>query len=301
MRKFLILIALFFGVVAVVDVLFGIACDYLNSHAKAGDTDNHYNITMSQTEPVLIMGSSRAIHHYDPAILEDSLGMGVYNCGVDGNGILFQYGRLSLILERYRPRLIIYDAINSFDISRDDAQKNLGWLRRWYGHNSIDSLLEDMSAFELLKLKSSLYRYNGSFMQMLSDNIHPQQEIAYHGFKPLRGIINYEPKKEEEPIAEWLPLKLKYFQKFIETCRANDIGIVMVYSPWYNKTSSETYARLTELCVANDIPVIDYYGGGEFNESRELFKDASHLNENGAALFSKSVASQLRSLVELKR
>lgn len=297
MRKFLIYTLIFFCVIFFIDIIFGVICRHLNSHASGGDTANHYNITMVQTDSVLIMGSSRAIHHYDAKILEDSMHTSVYNCGLDGNGILFQYGRLSLILQRYRPKAIIYDAIYTFDISKESAaERDLRWLRRWSGNHALDSLIDDISSNEKYKLKSNFYTYNTDFIQMLSDNLHPMQEITYKGYKPLYGTIDYTPESYDEEIVEWSPLKLKYFKKFIELCKSNDIKLVVVYSPWYGKKSSKPYTRLTELCQEEGIPVIDYYGGGIFNDSTHLFKDASHMNDDGAKSFTRNIAQRLHKI-----
>lgn len=298
MKKFITYILLFFAIIAVVDILFGLVCRYLNSHAKGGDTASHYNITINQTDSILILGSSRAIHHYNPHVLEDSLGISVHNCGVDGNGILFQYARLSLILERHTPKMVIYDAIPKFDISaEDDIMRNLKWLRRWHGNPAIDSIFNDISKSEKYKLLSNMYKYNGDFIQMISDNIKPMQGIAYKGYKPMYGTIDYEPSDAPDKIIEWHPIKLKYFKSLINTCRSKDITLVIVYSPWYKKDSSIAYTRLSELCNEYNIPIIDYYGGGILNDSTQFFSDASHLNDDGANAFSKSIAPRIRTFL----
>lgn len=295
MKKFILYIILFFCAVFVIDLAFGAACRYLNVHAKGGDTANHYEITMHRTDSILVLGSSRAIHHYDPKILEDSLGVTAYNCGLDANGILFQYGRLAMMMERYTPKMIIYDAIPQFDIAiKDDPAKYLAWLKRWYGHPAVDSIFNDVAAEEKFKMISNLYQYNEAFIQMLSDNVHPQQKIAYKGYKPLEGVMNYNPVLTPEEIVEWHPLKLKYFKKLISLCKTNDIKLVMVYSPWYGKKSSESYTRLTQLCKDNNIPVIDFYANGNINDSTHLFTDQSHLNIDGATKFTKVLISELR-------
>lgn len=56
---------------------------------------------------ILIFGSSRAAHHYVPSILSDSLDMSCYNCGMDGNGIIYGYGKLKTITARYYPKIVI--------------------------------------------------------------------------------------------------------------------------------------------------------------------------------------------------
>lgn len=298
MKKFLIFIVIFFGAVVCLDFMFGLGCKFLNNNAKGGDTANHHYITTTQTEPVIIMGSSRAIHHYVPQILEDSLGKGVYNCGVDGNGILFQYGRLRLLLERYTPEVLIYDVMPDFDISSPDVERDLGWLRRWYGHEVLDSLFHDISPSETWKMKSNFYRYNGNFIQMFTDYMHPLQSVTDKGYKPMAGVIDYKPDYADESIHEWHPLKLKYFNKLIQLCKENGITLIAVYSPQVGKKNSIEYTRVTELCKANEIPVIDYYGGGIFNDSLHYFSDASHLNDKGARAYTKSIVSKLRPLIQ---
>lgn len=297
MKRFLIYIIVFFCIVASIDIVFGVICDYLNTHAKGGDTATHYEATEVQREPVLILGSSRANHHYDPKVFEDSLGLGVYNCGVDGNGILFQYGRLKMITERYSPNVIIYDAIPNFDIMPDDNAKYLNWLRRWHGKHDIDSLINDISKLEVVKLHSSLYKYNGNFIQMLSDNLHPLQEVSYNGYKPLQGNMKYNPKEDEQKVAEWQPVKLKYFKKMIELCKDNDIKLIVAYSPMFGAKSSLEYEKLTRLCSDNDITILDHYSDTIFTNHREYFEDAFHLNDNGAKAYSATVAHELKNLL----
>lgn len=301
MRKFLIYFAVFVAVVVAVDIVFGLVVSRLNVSAKGGDTYNQAHITLEMTEPILIMGSSRAVHHYDPAILEDSLGMGVYNCGLDGNGILFQYGRLKLLLERYKPEVIIYDAIASFDMQDDDNSKYLAWLKRWYGHESIDSLVYDINPHERVKLRSNLYRYNKDFIQMLSDNVAPRQKITYKGFKPIDGTIDYEPEPKSEAPAEWQELKFKYFNKFIDLCERNGIKLIVVYSPWYKAATSHITDNLTTLCRQRGIEVLDYYCDPQFNSRPEYFDDASHLNSTGATVFSKEIAGRLSHYIDARR
>lgn len=53
-----------------------------------------YCLTESQDE-LMILGSSRAAHHYVPQIFEDSLGLSSYNAGSDGMCIYYHYGILA--------------------------------------------------------------------------------------------------------------------------------------------------------------------------------------------------------------
>lgn len=189
MKRFLAYICIFFGLIILIDIGVGFVARYLNSHAKGGDTANHYYIANEMTDSVLVFGSSRAIHHFNPRILEQTLGTTAYNCGVDGNGILYNYGRLLTITRRYTPKMIIYDVLPSFDMQDDDDSKYLSWQRRWYDVPGVSEIFYDISHLEKYKMISQMYRYNRSIIQMLSDNLNPRQEIDYKGFKPLHETM----------------------------------------------------------------------------------------------------------------
>lgn len=298
MKRFLITILIFFAVILALDFAFGLVCGYLNSHAKGGDTGNIYKITCEQTAPVLVMGSSRAVHHYNPKILEDSLGKEVYNCGVDGMGIIFQYGRLLLLLERYTPEMIVYDVCPPFDIAADDPTRYIKDLKRWKSSSLLDSLFNDVDKWENIKLRSNFYRYNTGFLQMLMDNIRPMQAVSYNGFKPNGGIVNYEPADTNPPAAVWDPLKYKYFTRFLDLCREKGIQVVVTYSPSYHIESSDELAEMTRLCRERAVPVIDYYAYRPISDNGQLFYDATHLNAEGADRFSRLAARRLVSLTD---
>lgn len=293
MKKFIIKVIIFFAVIAVIDIIFGMFCGYLNSHAKGGDTYNHYYIANEMKDSVLIFGSSRAIHHYNPQILEDSLHTTVYNCGLDGNGILYQYGRLLTILDHHTPKSIIYDVIPSFDMETEDNSKYLQWQKRWYDKPGIPQLFHDINPAEDIKMHSNLYRYNSTFIQMLSDNLKPQQKVGYKGYKPLDEIMDYEVEPMESEPAQWDDLKLEYFTKFIKLCEQNDIELIIAISPWYNVTDSGVYQNMLELCRKYNLRIIDLFSDPEISTNKAYFADASHLNSHGADIFTSKFANLL--------
>ena len=116
MKRFVIKILVFLAIMFILDRGFGLAMKYLQDHAKGGYVGHHNYILHQANEDILIFGSSRAIHHYNPQIIEDSLGMSCYNCGQDGNGIVLFYGWWQMIKERYQPKMIVYDVNPSFDL-----------------------------------------------------------------------------------------------------------------------------------------------------------------------------------------
>ena len=297
MKKFLVYTVVFFAIVALVDFAFGLGARYLNSHAKGGDTYNHYYITHEMSDSVLVFGSSRAIHHFNPRILEDSLGATVYNCGLDGNGILYHYGRLLAILRRHTPKMIIYDVIPSFDMEDDDFAKYLKWQKRWYDIPGVPEIFQDVNPLEKYKMLSSLYRYNRTFIPMLSDNIKPNHELDYKGYKPIYETMSVDlDRQDHHTPVEWSELKKRYFQKFVDTCRQRRVKIVFSFSPWYKAADSGIYDEFRTFAGDNGLEIIDMYTDPELTGDPSLFADISHLNSAGADKFSAKFAGELKRL-----
>ena len=115
MKKFLLKVVLFLACVVIMDLVFGYGFSWLRSHAKGGSTANCEYIANRVEEDIIILGSSRATHHYIPQIIEDSLGMSCYNCGEEGNGVILAYGRLKMLTNRYKPQLILYEITSGYD------------------------------------------------------------------------------------------------------------------------------------------------------------------------------------------
>ena len=299
MRKYLIKIILFFIAVVIIDIAFGFACRYLNTHAKGGDTKNHYDIAMNMKADVLLFGSSRCIHHYVPSIIKDTLEMSVYNCGVDGNGILYQYSRLRMILNRYTPKVIVYDICPEFDIENGDNSKYLGWQKRFYDVPGVNEVFEDINQMEKYKMFSQLYRYNSDFIQMLSDNVNPLQDVDGAGYKPKLGTMDYQPEQSDmnPTVKEWDPLKKKYFKKFYGLCKQNGIMLIIAYSPLYKANTSIEFNAITNFCHQNNILLIDNYHNPMFTEHRDYFADTRHMNDTGAQEYTKVFASEIRKLL----
>jgi len=299
MKKHILHIILYLFAIIVVDQAFGLFCRYLNAHAKKGDTAKHYYIAKECNEDILIFGSSRAEVTYDPQILEDSLGMSVYNCGTMSSGIFFQYGRLLMITERYCPKLIIYDVTTYFDIVENDDLKSVSFLKRFYDSPGVDEIFSDISKLENLKMLSQFYRYNGYFLDMVTDNFGTDSIKDNKGYKPMFMTIDYEPDPGDRltEVLEWDPIKKMYFQKFVDRCKEKEIPLIIAYSPIYRSESDIAYTEVTKFCTENDVPLINYYANPSFVNSREWFADTLHMNAKGGKRYTTEIITFIRNVL----
>lgn len=300
MKKFIVRVLIFFAVVALIDVAFGYACCYLNSHAKGGDTQNHYYIAKECDKDILIFGSSRCMHHYVPKIIEDTLGMSCYNCGVNGNGIVYLYSRLLWMTERYTPKVLVYDIQSGFDVAEGDNTKYLGWQKRFYDEPGVSDVFSMVNKFEIIKMYSQLYRYNESFVQMIMDNIHPVQDVEYGGYRPHHSVMTYKPQiVEPNQITTWDPVKKECMLRLIGLCKDKGIRLVFAYSPSYGGVHPPCDDIVKKLAEDNNIILIDHYRDPNFCMTNDYFYDSVHMNDSGATAYSQTFASELKDLLRL--
>lgn len=115
MKKFLLKLSLFIALLIIADIALG-GVYKLFDYTKSGEIHRIHSIMTYQTPDLLILGSSRAVHHYDPSILEDTLGLKTFNAGVNGQGITIAYGLLQGISQRKFPKFILCEITPQYDL-----------------------------------------------------------------------------------------------------------------------------------------------------------------------------------------
>ena len=279
----------------VTDRVVGYSLQYFVNHTKGGYVGHHQYMSNTMTKDVIIMGSSRANHHYNPLIIEDSLHMSCYNCGQDGMGIVFNYGQWLLISERYSPKLIIYDVTPDFDCLKGDNHKFLGWLKLYYERKGIKDFFSSIDKKENIKMLSRIYRYNYNPLQIVADYIHPIYQVDSTGFSPLEGDINkmqIREEKLEKPYYEYDTLKLSLLEEFIR--QQNETKVVFVVSPVWYEMDKRFYEPIVDICKHNNCLFIDFSQDPKYVHNNEYFKDGMHLNKLGADEFTLDLLKYLK-------
>ena len=125
----LIICVLTFGI----DVTVGLVMDrMLPKISNQGDTGKTYFSLYEVNTPVLIVGSSRATHHYVTQMIEDTIGLSTYNVGRDGCYFNYNCCVIHSVLDRYTPKLIVWENGGNY-LSEDDG--SLNQLYPYYGKN----------------------------------------------------------------------------------------------------------------------------------------------------------------------
>lgn len=299
MKRYITYIIIFYSAVFVVDRTVGFACDYLYSHAKGGDTKHTYDVFNNVTADIIILGSSRALHHYVPSIIEDSTGLSCYNCACDNQGIINMYGRYKMIAKRKKPKYVICEILPSLDIYKDvDNIKYLNSFKPFRNNPELAEIIKDYSLLEYLKTNSFIYRYNTYIFQLLKDYTKSARLYADKGFSPSKGRMNYNPEPYKEVIGEVDTFKVRHIHKLIETTQKDNVDLIFAVSPRYNADNDSSFKLLKEICKQNNISFISFYNKTSLNTRKELFKDRSHLNETGAYEYTKAFVKAIKPIIK---
>lgn len=296
MKRFLIKLLLFFSIIAILDIVFGRLCDYLQTHAKRGETKMMIDVCKNKDNDILIMGSSKAHHNYDSRQLSDSLQVKCYNVGQDGNGIILAYGMLSMMNKECLPKVIIYDVKQQFDLYKysgdGDYTRYVKLLRPFWQDEGVKEIFGSISKCDLLKLHSSLYRNNGELINMVLNMLNSRNDDNM-GYLPLFGELQDDKIQERDYENEIDTLKYSYLLKLVAFTEKNDIKLVFSLSPEYKTPLCEDFKVLRELCAKKGIPLFDHFNDLIF-QNRSLFKDHCHLNPDGARVFTEQVVLDIR-------
>lgn len=304
MKRFVLAIVAFAAILLVLDVVLGGLLTKVGEHISRGSIGAGEYIRKDVQAPVLIFGSSRAAHHYDVAIIADSLHKGCYNCGMDANGILLANGRLTFILERYNPQLVIYDVMPSFDVayipgSVDAYSRNLNF---YYLQDSAETryLNSIISPEKKLQLTSALYRNNQRVLRYLNNIVSGELPTQNLGFLPLHGVTTNKKVQHAQELDAKNPvyavdsLKYRVFASFIDTMQARNIPLVLFVSPSLLPSISANIAPLAALAKEKGVPFYDFSHLPQINSNVSYFQDAAHMNQKGADVYTRSIIPILK-------
>lgn len=289
------IIFIFIGLFTV-DRLGGLGMQWINRNTQDVLGPKFKYIHDSIHEDIVMIGASRCHHHYVSSIISDSLGMSVYNCGIQGSeNIYSHYMTLCLILERYKPKVICVEMMVTDFKFQDEPFAKLSYFAPYFGYSkNADSLFMVGGLYWKYKI-SHLYRYNAKAASNIAGLFWSRQLQDDHGYLPVKGgnaIIGNLSRAES--VTDIDKQKIHYLRLFYELCRKEKIKLVFTVSPRYSIVDTSYYAVLKDFARKENIPFLDYHTQGLFLDHQEYFRDKTHLNDNGARLYSRIFSSDLK-------
>ena len=300
MKKLTISILFILVGVFVADRLGGMAMWWVNQHTQDVTGPKIKHLVYDADEDAIMMGTSRCNSHYVPSIISDTIGMSVYNGGVDAsNNIYSHYIVLNHILAHHSPKVICLE-VQATDYSiQHGAFNSISFFAPYFGKNEqSDSVFRLAGSYWKYKI-SHLYRYNSKAVSNIAGLLINRHEGGDNGYIP-----NPPPPHHPEDLTHFIThryvdtTKIKIIQRFADLCRQHHVKLIFVVSPMYVKVDTDFYDVLKAFAKQNKIPFMDYHTTGLFLDHPEYFRDNTHLWDKGARAYSSIFASDLKKILE---
>ena len=297
MKRVIINIIIILAVVALCDIAAGLIGNkmLLNTPEVGTLQTDAFQALFKKKSDLLILGSSRARHTFQPKMIADSTGMTAYNAGIDGHGMNYAMIVLQSTLERCKPQVVILDACAAM-VTSAWLNNSIDDIKHFYGLNKpLTNYINDYGTWQLKsKLYSNLYRLNSTITWMTKARMLPTRTCD--GYEPLYGnltdtaIINFTDFETNS-------IQVKCFEEIIKTCRENDIKLYVYIAPSLEVTAP-FQVWMNDFCRQQNVMLKDY--GCHplfFNNRHRYFNDSDHLNDDGATLMTQIMIKESLGLI----
>lgn len=278
----------------------------LSMIGQTGGKINYY-LKKKQLPDVLIMGDSRAFYLVNPDSFKTVTAFNIAHAGMDQ---CFQNGLFSVLLHKKKlPKKILLHIEPNFYLTNSDGKKfvstDIQQLKYYYGEDElVTKYINELGTFEWMKYLFHSYKYNGRLVNTLINSYATRKtpKATGNGYES-NGVTKLD-SLHTEYSAEHSKLKkyplnrstTRYIEEFLKMATANSIEVSCFTSPTYYKMAISNYAPaqqyLDSLFAANKIKYIDYERHNPADtryRDAHYWKDADHLNGNGAKFFSAQI------------
>lgn len=297
-RQFIHSAIIFIVALVIIDFMVGKVGDYaitkLPDYAGNLAKDN-FRLNRVKTD-IVILGSSRACHHYVTTMLKDSIDnytgndYSMYNGGIRWRFVNANSCAAESIMDRYSPKMIIFE-IRDGELSGENAYHDIRVTSALYTTNRFVKQYMDALGWEQrVKCISNLFRYSKVFPGIVASFI--QQESDSTGYEPLFQEMHIipAPEKETETIVDGY--SLENFTRIIQIAKTNGVQLIVTTSPFFRSENKNPI--VSDICLKYDVPYIDLQNLELFNLQPTYFKDEGHLNDKGARIFTAIFFDQLK-------
>lgn len=258
---------------------------------------------------VVISGSSRALAHYDPRVIQDVTGRTAFNLGRNGSQTDMQLAVLRAYLKRnQKPEVVLHnlDAF-TFVTTREvyDPAQYVPYLYEPELYQALRGINPDIWKTKYLPLYGYVVddmRFNWMLGIKGLLGRFPRED-HFLGFNPRDKAWSddFERYRADHPDGVTMPLEPageRALEELTNVCVEKKIRLILVYSPEYGemqaltKNRQEVFQRFREMAGRLEVEFWDF-SGWEHSLDRKYFQNSQHLNATGARVFTQELASRL--------
>lgn len=258
---------------------------------------------------IVVSGSSRALVHYDPRVIQSITGLSVFNIGRNGSQSDLQLAVLKTYLRHNaKPKLVIHNLdLYSFVTSHEiyDPAQYLPYLGEQPLYAAVRNVYPDAWKWKYLPLYGYVVadmRFTWLLGLQRCFGVEPTEDHI-NGFapRPWAWTGEFEAFRRDNPNGVATPIEpagVRVMEELMSLCRAEKIPLLLIYSPEYFEVQSlqtnraQIFAQFAVLSARYQVPLWDFSNSG-LAKSRAYFYNSQHLNSDGAAAFSEEVARRL--------
>ncbi len=248
---------------------------------------------------LLIMGSSRAWVQFSPEILDTILDVNSYNLGIDGSHIDRQIMRYDFYkLYNPKPHVILHN-IDFISVLASKVGYEREQFFPYFTNKNMVSVIK-REPFTWAERNLPYARYYG--YQDLLKNYANHKDTLYKGYCGQEQYWNGSLFSSIDSLHFNCDESLKaMLVDYVQEVKNDSINLIFVYAPFYIEAVkkvdnlNEMYSTFDSIAKAYDVPILDYTYS-YLSSDTTYFYNASHLNKQGAELFSTMLANDLDSL-----
>ncbi len=196
---------------------------------------------------IVVSGSSRALNHFDPRILQERTGRSAFNIGINGSQTDMQVAVFRTYLEHNQPPALLVQNLDSFTFVT--SRRGL-----WFPAQYIPYLDEPALYDGLLAIDPDLWK-----MRALPLYGYAVHDMNFTWWLGLRGLVGWDPPEDrylgfQPRYASWNgefaqfsqgrgkgvafevdPQGVQDLEALMELSRDRGIAVLLVYSPVYHE------------------------------------------------------------------
>ena len=260
---------------------------------------------------VIINGSSKAMVHISPKILDSVLQVPSYNLGINGHDFYMQNAKYNAYeTHNNAPKLIVQVVSNGTLQKREDLYQYEQFLPYLQDDSFLTTTTQAYIGLNFFDYHLPFVRYFGQRALMkegvlnflnLSESL--PDSVKYKGYRPndsewdnsFELFVKYTPNGKEIALSD---TSIQLFKHFIQKQQEKKVPIVLVYPPTYHESQqyinnrAEIIALYQKIAQQYNILFLDY-SQLSINKEKRFFYNSQHLNQKGAEIFSRQLAKDL--------
>jgi hypothetical protein len=256
-----------------------------------------YSILKSH-EDIIILGDSRAQHHFVPSVIGKELQSSCFNAGrAGGQSIIYHYAIYNSIINRYKPKMFIIN-ISPCELLKGKNNNQLDILSILLPfasqNKAIRQIIKLRGPFESVKSISNIYPFNSKLITLFYHN--PNREKDDNGYIPRIGSGPIVQRNEMDDYFNIFDtVKVRYFCTIMKDAEIRGVKIILVISPqYYYLPLNKSIEYIRDYCFMKNIPLIEYSNDINFQKQTIFFNDGLHLNDMGANIFLNLIVKKIK-------